>query len=81
MQIHHHKEKHSFFFFLASLVAQMIKNLPCNAGDQDSIPGLKDPLEKGMSTLPYPGLENPVDRGAWLAPAHGVARRWTRLSD
>ena len=26
-------------------------------------------------------LENPRDRGAWWAAVHGVAMRWTRLSD
>ena len=28
----------------------MIKNLPANAGDLGSIPGLEDPLEKEMAT-------------------------------
>ena len=28
----------------------MVKNLPANAGDQGSIPGLGDPLEKRMAT-------------------------------
>ena len=35
----------------ASPVAQMVKNLPANAGDTGSIPGLgRFPLEKGMPT-------------------------------
>ena len=29
----------------------------------------------------YSCLENPVDGGAWCAPAHGVAKSRTRLSD
>ena len=33
-----------------SLVAQMVKQYACNAGDPGSIPGLEDPLEKGMAT-------------------------------
>ena len=34
----------------ASLVAQMVKNLPANAGDSGSIPGQEDPLEREMAT-------------------------------
>jgi len=34
----------------ASLVAQMVKESACNAGDPDSIPGSEDPLEKVMTT-------------------------------
>ena len=26
-------------------------------------------------------MQNPMDRGAWWATVHGVAKRWTRLSD
>ena len=49
----------------ASLVAQMVKNLPVNArttGDLGSIPG-----GGNGSPLQYSGLENPTDRGVWLA--------------
>ena len=50
----------------------MLKNPPDNAGnagEAGSIPGSKDPLEKGMTDYPlqYSCLENPVDRGAWQA--------------
>ena len=31
--------------------------------------------------LQYSCLENPMDGGAWKAAVHGVAKRWTRLSD
>ena len=31
----------------ASLVAQLVKNLPCNAGDPVQFLGPEDPLEKG----------------------------------
>ena len=37
------------FIFGAFLVAQLVKNLPVNAGDVGSIPGLEDPLEKEVS--------------------------------
>ena len=38
------------FIFGAFLVAQLVKNLPVNAGDVGSIPGLEDPLEKEVAT-------------------------------
>ena len=34
----------------ASLVAQMVKNLPANAGDVGLIPGWEDPLEEETAT-------------------------------
>ena len=34
----------------ASQVAQMVKNLPANAGDVGSVPGLGGSLEKEMTT-------------------------------
>ena len=36
----------------ASMVAQMAKNLPANAGDPGSILGWEDPLEKEMAPIP-----------------------------
>ena len=39
-------------------------------------------LREGDSTpLQYSCLENPMEGGAWWASVHGVAKRWTRLSD
>ena len=39
-------------------------------------------LGEGNGTpLQYSCLENPMDRGAWKAAVHGVAERWTQLSD
>ena len=50
----------------ASLVAQMIKNLPANAGDPGSIHGLgRSPEEGNGNQLQYSCLENSMDRGAW----------------
>ena len=43
--------------FLPSLVAQMVKNLPANAGDPGSIPGAGH-----GNPLQYSCLENPMDR-------------------
>ena len=52
----------------ASLVAQMVKTLVCNAGDPGSVPGLgRSPGEGNGNALQYSCLENPMDRGAWRA--------------
>ena len=54
------------------------KNLPANAGDAVSFPGLGRSLGEGHGNpLQYSCLENPTDRGAWRATVHGVAKSWT----
>ena len=74
--------KHSFRLLFstvtdygASLVAQMLKNLPANAGDaRDTglIPRLERfPGEGNGNLLQYSCLGNPMDRGAWWATVHG----------
>ena len=53
----------------------MVKNLPANAGDAGSIPGLGgSPGEGNGNPCQYSCLGNPMDRGAWRAIAHGVNR-------
>ena len=53
----------------------MVKNLPANAGETSSVPGLgRSPGEGNGSPLYYACLENSMDRGAWEATVHGVAR-------
>ena len=59
----------------ASLVAQMVKNLPAMQDDPGSI------LRSGRSSgggngnpLQYSCLGNPIDRAAWEATIHGVAK-------
>ena len=55
---------------MASLVAQMVKNLPVNAGDVGLIPGLRRPPGEGNGNpLQSSCLENPMD---WRATVHGV---------
>ena len=53
---------------LASLVAQLVKNLPANAGDTRDpglIPGLgRFPGERNGNPLQYSCLGNPTNRGA-----------------
>ena len=66
----------------ASLVAQMVKNLPANAGDLASIPVLRrSPGEGNGYPLQYSCLEKSMDRGAWQTTVHCITKSWTRLSD
>ena len=47
---------------MASLVAQLVKNLPANVGDLVSVPGLgRSPGEGKGYPLQYSGLENSMD--------------------
>ena len=62
----------------ASLLVQMIKNLPANVRDLGSIPGSRrSPGGGNGNPLQYSCLENPMDRGAWWATVHGVAKMGT----
>ena len=63
----------------ASLVAQMVKNLP--AVLEGSIPGLgRSPGGGHGNPLQYSCLENSMDKGAWRATVHGVTKSWTQQS-
>ena len=68
----------------ASLVAQMVKNLPANAGDaRDTglIPGVgRSPGIGNGTPLQYSCLENSMGRGAWWATVDGVSKSWAQLS-
>ena len=65
----------------ASLGAQMVKNLPTVQETRVRSLGWEDPLEKDMTahssvfTWEIPRTEEPG------GTAHGVGKRWTRLSD
>ena len=62
----------------ASLVAQLVKNLPAVQETRVQSLGWEDPLEKEMAThSSILGLENLTHRGAWWAAVHGVAKSWT----
>ena len=53
----------------------MVKNLPANARDVDTIPGLgRSPGEGNGNPLQYSCLGNPTDRGAWWVTVHGVTK-------
>ena len=58
--------------FLGGLV---VRNLPANARDMDSIPGSgRSPGGGNDNPLQYSCLENLMDRRAWWATVHGVAK-------
>ena len=65
----------------ASLVAQLVKNLPAVQETQVQSLGQENPLEKESNSLQHSCLGNPMDRGAWQATLHGVARSPAQLSD
>ena len=51
----------------ASLVAQMVKEAACSAGDLGSIPRLRiSPGEGNDYPFQYSCLKNTMDRGTWL---------------
>ena len=53
----------------------VVKNLPANAEDTGSIPGLgRSSGEGNGNPLQYSCLENSMDRGTWWARVHGVKR-------
>ena len=60
----------------------MVKDLPANAGDAVSIPGLRRfPGGGNGNPLQYSCLGNPMDRGAWRATVHGVTKSQSLLRD
>ena len=62
----------------ASLVAQMVKNLPAMRESGVQSLGWEDPLEKGMEThSSILAWRIPMDRGAWQATVLGVAKSRT----
>ena len=67
------------FLFWAS---QVVKNLPTNGGDMDSIPGWERSAGEGNGNpLEYSGQEKSHDRGAWWATVHGVTKSWPWFRD
>ena len=59
----------------------VVKNLPANAQDSDSIPGSgRSPGEGNGNLLKYSFLGNSRDRVALWATVHGVAKSETQLS-
>ena len=51
----------------------MVKNLPSNAGDGGSIPGLgRSPGERNGNPLQFSSLENSINRRAWWTEVSGI---------
>ena len=64
----------------ASQVAQVLKNLPANAGDCGSIPGSERSPGGGCGNpFQHSCLQNPMGKGAWRTTVCGVTRSWARL--
>ena len=64
----------------ASLVAQVVKNLPAMRETQVRSLGREEPLGKGNGyPLQYPCLKNSMDKGAWQVTVHGAAKSYTWL--
>ena len=60
---------------LASLIAQLVKNLPAMQETGVRFLGQEDsPGEGNGNPLQYSCLENPIDRGAWQATVHETTR-------
>ena len=63
-------------------VGSVVKNLPANAGDTDSVPEWgRSPGKGNDNPLQYSCQGNPVDREDWQAIVHGITKSWTRLCD
>ena len=69
----------------ASLVAQLVKNLPAMRETWVRFLGWEDPLVEGLATQnKYSSIlawRIPMDRGAWWATVNGVTKSRTQLSD
>ena len=66
---------HPFQYSWASLVAQLVKNLPAMQETWVRSLGWEDLLEEGMAThSSILAWRIPMDRGAWKATVHGSQR-------
>ena len=66
----------------ASLMAQLVKNLPAMQETWVRSLGWEDPLEEGMAThSSILAWKISMDRGTFQAAVHGVAKNLTQLSD
>ena len=66
----------------ASLLAQLVKNLPAMQQTWIRSQGWEDPLEEGMAThSSVLAWRIPMDRGAWWTTVHGIAKNLIQLSD
>ena len=71
-----------YVYIGASLVAQVVKNLPAMWENWVQLLGWEDPLVEGMATHPsILAWRIHMYRGAWWAIVHGVTKSQTQLSD
>ena len=81
----HHSFKGSVLqcsVFLASLVTQMVKNLPTTWDTWVPSLSWEDPLEEGRAThSSILAWRIPMDRGAWQTTVHRFAKNWILLSN
>ena len=69
-------------FLHGFLGGSVVKNLPANARDVSSVPGLGiSPGEGNGNPLQYSCLGKPMERGAWRATVQGVTKSQTQLSN
>ena len=69
---------YSIQYSLASLVAQMVKNLPAIQESWVRSLDWEKPLEEDMATHSnILAWRIPMDKGAWQATVPGVAKSWT----
>ena len=62
----------------ASLIAQLVKNLPAMQETQVQFLGWEDPLKEGRAThSSVLTWRISMDRGAWWATVHGVTKSQT----
>ena len=62
---------------IASLVAQMVKNLPAKQETRVPFLGGEDPWRREWQPIPVFLPGEFMDRGAWWATVHGIAKSWT----
>ena len=63
-------------------LAQIVKNLQCNAGGPGSVPGLgRSSGEGDHNPFQYSCLEDAMDRGDWWATVYGVTESRTPLNN
>ena len=59
----------------------VVKNLPTDAGDVGSVPGLgRSPGEGNSNPLQYSCLGNRIDKRAWWAIVHGIIKEFDTTS-
>ena len=82
---HTHSAKHlnnAPKYFMGFVGSSVIKTMPANDGDADSIPGSgRSAREENDNPLQFSCLGQPMDRGAWQAKVIGVTKSCIQLSN